>query len=133
MKNHWLQLYEKKKRKIWTAEFSTNGVFVLKPRTVNIIDPKYSLGILGQNHGSVSVIFKDAMLAVGDRELLNFLSEAHRYGLSGYSSCLRMYQGLSEVENYQLSGLSYSGITGIQVDDIKFNFDFKHVRHFHVS
>ena len=54
MKNHWIQLYEKKKKKIWTSEFSKNGLFSLKARRVDVIDSSMS-------SGSVSIIFKDAM------------------------------------------------------------------------
>ena len=52
MKNHWIQLYEKKKKKIWTSEFSKNGLFSLKARRVDVIDSSMA-------SGSVSIIFKD--------------------------------------------------------------------------
>jgi hypothetical protein len=135
MKNHWIQVYEKKKRKIWTAEFSKNGIYSLKPRRVSVVDPKYSLGLMGQNHGMVSIIFKDAMFAINDKELMDFLSDAHYHNMSGYNSRIRMYQGLSvELENYELTGLSYDSLgSGDSLDDIKFTFSFKHVRHFHVA
>ena len=134
MKNHWIQLYEKKKKNIWTAAFSFNAIFLLQPRQVTVVDPKYSLGILGQNRGTVSIIFKDAMFSTGDKELLGFLVDAHRTKMTGYYSLLRKYQGLKEVEQFQLTGLTYNSLTtGVTADDIKFTFDFSQVRHFHVS
>ena len=126
MKNHWIQHYEKKKKKIWTSEFSKNGLFSLKARRVDVIDSSMA-------SGSVSIIFKDAMYSVGDKELMDFLAEAHRKGLSGHISRLRVYQGISvELENYELTGLSYGGMLS-RVDDIQFTFMFNHMRHYHVS
>lgn len=51
MKNHWIQVYEKKNKKIWTVEFSENGIFSLKPRRVQVVDHNESLSILGLNYG----------------------------------------------------------------------------------
>lgn len=135
MKNHWIQVYEKKNKKIWTAEFSENGIFSLKPRRVQVVDHNESLGILGLNYGVVSIVFKDAMLASNDKELMNFLSDAHRHNMTGYVSRLKMYQGLSgELEQYELTGLSYNSMgSGDTIDDIKLTFRFKYLRHFHVS
>lgn len=135
MKNHWIQVYEKKKRKIWTAEFSKNGIFSLRPRRVYVVDPKYSLGLFGQNHGVVSIVFKDAMFAVNDKELMDFLSDSHYHNMSGYVSRLRIYQGLSvELEYYELTGLSYDSMgSGDSLDDIKLTFSFKHLRHVPVA
>ena len=135
MKNHWIQVYEKKNKKIWTVEFSEKGIFSLKPRRVQVVDHNESLSILGLNYGVVSIVFKDAMLASNDKELMNFLSDAHRHNMVGYVSRLKMYQDLSgELEQYELTGLSYNSMgSGDTIDDIKLTFRFKYLRHFHVS
>lgn len=133
MKNHWIQLYEKKNKKIWTIEFSKKGFYHLKPRRVEVIEPQYSLSLLGQNKGMVSLAFKDAMLAINDHELMNFLADVHRNKLKNFMARLRMYQGLKEVENYELTDLTYQSLTNLSIDDIKFTFDFNHVRFFQVS
>lgn len=129
MKNHWLKIYEQKKSKIWTVEFSRNAIFMLKPRRVIVTDDDKII-----SHRRVSVIFKDALFGQNDKELLDFLADAHWNKMAGYFSTLRMYKGLDEKENFQFTGLSYIGLTtGIFVDDIKFIFDVGNVRHFHVS
>jgi hypothetical protein len=132
MKNYWIQVYEKKKKRIWTAEFSRNALFCLKPRVVDVVDPKYYLvGKLGQ----VPIIFKDAMFAHNDKELLNFLSDVHKNDMYSMVCRFRVYQGMTkEVENYELTGLQYGNLgSGSSVDDIKLTFMFKSLRHFHVA
>lgn len=135
MKNHWLKRHENKKRKIWTAEFSRNAIYSLRPRRVDVFDAKYSLGYLGQTSGTVAVSFLGAMFATGDMELMTFLSDSHHKGMSGQICTLRQYQGISvEIENYELSTLDYGAMgMGHAVDDIKFTFGYRQLRHFHVA
>lgn len=130
MKNHWIHLYEKKKKRIWTVEFTKNSLFVLRPRRVEV-----DRNQLASSSGILDIIFKDAMFAINDQELMNFLSDTHHNGLKGQTARLRVYQGLSkELENFELSSLNYSHFTtGSIIDDIKFVFGFNVIRHFQVS
>jgi hypothetical protein len=129
MRNYWIQLNEKKRKKIWTVEFSKNGSFSLKARRIEVVDSKDL-----SSKKSVSIIFKDAMFKK-DIELMNFFSDAHHNDLFSHVSRLRIYQGLSsELENYELSGLSYNSLTtGMSVDDILFTFNFKYLKNFKVA
>lgn len=134
MKNHWLKIHEQKKRRFWTAEFSKNGLFVMKPRRVEVIDPKYRLGYMGATSGHVAIVFKGGMTNINDIELVDFLQEA-RKGMSGLLARLRQYQGLSnELEYYELSDLSYRQIgVAIEVEDLKFEVNYSRLRRFHVA
>lgn len=128
MKNHWVDLYEKKKKKIWTVEFSKNGLFSLKPRKIGIDD----INSLNYQSGMVSILFYDSMFALNDYELMDFINEAHKSKLSGYVSRIRLYQGLSkELEGYELTGLKYDSVSsGDDINDIKFTLEFSHLRYY---
>jgi len=137
MRNYWIQINEKKRKKIWTVEFRKSGSFSLKARRIEVFNIKFNsaFGQGLQTHGFVSVTFKNAMFSVNDQELISFLSDAHNYDLVGQISRIRVYQGLNnEVENYEITGLKYDSITtGSTGDDIKFTFGFKNIKHFYVS
>lgn len=126
MKNYWIRLYEDKRKKIWTVEFSKNGIYSLKPRRVEFFDHH----VLACSKGQISVIFKDAMFASNDKELMDFLSNSNYHGITGGVSRLRIYQGIEgELENYELTGLSYDNISsGPSFDDIKYTYSFKNIR-----
>ncbi len=129
MKNYWINLNEKKRKKIWTIEFSKNSTFSLKARRIEVVDSKNF-----SSKTMVSIIFKDAMFS-SDNELMNFLSNAYHNDLHSHVSRIRVYQGLSyEIENYELTGLSYDSMgAGASADDIMFTFNFKYVRYFLVA
>jgi hypothetical protein len=131
MKNHWLKLYELKRKKSWKIEFYKYVVHVaLHLRTIEVEDPEYTLGVLGQSQGRVSVIFP-GMFVSGDTELNDFLRDVHRNNMHNYTSRIRAYQGMYEFENFELSGLAYDSLSiGFRPEDIKLNFRFRHVRHF---
>jgi hypothetical protein len=123
MKNHWIEQYRKKRSKFWTAEFSRNGKFLLKPRKVGI----------SVSQKVCKVLFLDSMQSLHDHELMDFITESHQGGMTDMYSRLRLFRGLvdsKEIENYELTGLSYSQIgMGQSPDDIKFEFSFKNHKH----
>ena len=132
MRNHWLQVYKKKNKQLWTAEFSKNAIYQLKPRRVEI-DSSTKLGFMSSG-GFLSIIFKDARFSTGDPELTAFVSKASYDKLLGYVSRIRMYNGLEEKENYELTHLCYTKMTsGQNPDDLVFTFNFNYMRHFYVS
>jgi hypothetical protein len=134
MKNHWLRIHEQKKRRFWTAEFSRNGLFVLRPRKVEVIDPKHTLGCFGATSGTAEIHFNGAMMNATDNELLDFLSET-RKGMKNWMSRLRLYANLtSELEYFELTNLNYNNISvGKSIDDISFKFDYKSLRHIYCA
>jgi len=123
MKNHWIEQYRKKKSKFWTTEFAKNGIFVLKPRISGVS--------LGQSY--CKILFVDSMFALQDNELMDFLNICHQQGMSGMYARLRCFRGLespTELENYELTDLSYSQLgMGVKPDDIKFEFSYKNKNH----
>ena len=120
MKNHWIEQYRKKKIRFWTAEFCRNGTYLLKPRRVGIT----------VSQKTCMVLFFDSMQALADHELMDFLKESRQRGMSSMYSRIRFYRGLvdsKELENYEFTDLNYLQIgMGQTVDDIKFDFSFKH-------
>lgn len=128
MKNHWLKLFERKKRRFWTAEFSRNGLFVLRPRRVIITD---NLSGLRPIH-TVEMTFRGAMVA-NDPELGDFISESCK-SMAGWLGRLRHYNDmLDELEYFEATDLSYGNIgVADDVKDIKFIFAYnimRHIRH----
>lgn len=129
MRNHWLKLHEQKQKRYWTAEFAKNGMFILRQRRVEIIDPKTSLQ--GPT-GSVSLIFRGAGGNVNDTEFLSFISQSTR-GMANWYTRLRHCEGLSdEIEFYVLSDLSLPApkTFGLISTDVEFIFDYADKRHF---
>lgn len=120
MKNHWIEQYRKKKMKFWTAEFARNGIFVLKPRRVDVF----------KTSSYCKILFINSMFALQDIELMDFLTECHQRGMSTMYARLRVYKGLEspqELENLELTDLKYSQLgMGMTPDDIKFEFSYKH-------
>src|ERR1017187_10378004 len=113
MKNHWLKQYEKKKKSFWTAEFSKNSVFVLRPRKVGIATANI-------HSGRVEITFKNE----SDKEFVNFLMES-RKGMLGWLSRLRFYANIfKEIEYYELVDLDYVSVgIGNTIENIAFEFD----------
>jgi hypothetical protein len=131
MKNHWLTLHEQKKRRFWTAEFSKNGIFVLKPRRVGMND---RLGFMGSVSGVSSITFKDAMTKTSDQELVDFLTES-RKTMAGWLARLRLYASLmNELEYFELSDLTYDNVgIGETVEDLKLSFGYNQLKHVHCA
>ena len=126
MKNHWLQIYKRKKNKIWTAEFSKNSLFKLKPRKA-IVNLTYS----SSNSGYAKLLFSDALKNSSDHELFDFISESSQTGMQDMISRFKKYSGISvnKIEvNYELSGLEYDSIgTGSTSNDLQLGFKFKNL------
>lgn len=123
MKNHWLQLYEKKKQRSWTAEFIRNSSTMLRPRRVFISDED----VLG-SAGQVELIFQNSFIYQSDNELLDLFNEA-RHSMVNWHCYLRLYTGLTEIQHYELRDLMYvytGGASSIQ--DTKFIFHFSRVK-----
>lgn len=127
MRNHWLKLHEQKKRRFWTSEFSKNGLFILKPRRVEVID-SYSLGLLGSTSGSIELNYK-GMMSNGDAEFIDFLTEM-RKSMRGWLARLRFYSGLlNELEYYELTDLKHISIgMGNSIEDIRVEFSYGNLR-----
>ena len=125
MKNFWIQLYRKKRASFWTVEFARSGSFLLQPRRAGCETP---------NPNEASVTFYDSMFNQSDKELLDFLGEVHHHGMKNIYSRFRHYRSLTdpkEYENFEFTGLDYVSIgQGKTVDDIKFDFTFRHIRHY---
>lgn len=132
MRNHWLKLYELKRKKSWKIEFYKYVVHIaLTSRTIQVEDPEYTLGVLGQSHGRTTVIFPGAIFAINDTELNDFLRDIHHNGMGNYTSKIHAYQGMYASECYELTGLTYDNLSiGARPDDLKLSFRFGHVRHF---
>jgi hypothetical protein len=90
---------------------------------------------MGQNSGTVTLIFVGALFSVHDYELQNFLHDAQVLDMNGQIAFLRAYQGVrNELENYELTGLSFDKIgVGQSGRDVKFVFKFRHLRHLWVT
>lgn len=126
MKNYWLKIREKKNQ-LWTAEFSRNGIFVLKPRRIELLSTRSAM----TTTGNVTVTFKDAMISSNDQELNNFLSES-RLSTQGWIARLRLYSNfINELEQYEMSMIRYVSIDAGKksLQDICFTFHFLAVKH----
>lgn len=132
VRNHWIKLYERKQNRWWSVEFSRNGMFLLKPRRVKVANAKR---IFGNGHSNTFTDIKIRFTldcGLNDKELSNFLSEAHN-SMSNIYSRFRLNEGVFpvcvEIDNYELTGLSHNGVWGsITSTDVVFSFSFKHLR-----
>lgn len=133
MKNHWLKVHEQKKR-FWTAEFTKNGTYVLRPRRVDVINAKYTLGFMGVTTGIATLNFKGGMIANNDKELVDFMIDS-RKSMKGWLSRLRQYAGISnEVKYYELTDLRFDNIgVGIDIEDIQLSFHYDHLKQVHCA
>jgi hypothetical protein len=131
MKNHWLKVHEQKKN-FWTVEFTKNGIFILKPRRVGVINPRLSFGFMGATSGVTILNFKGGMVANNDKELIDFLIES-RKSMKNWLSRIRQYAGMSkEIKYYELTGLHFDNIgMGIDIEDIKLSFHFDNLKQVH--
>ena len=126
MKNYWLKLRENKNQ-LWTAEFSKNGTFILKPRRVELSSTRASLSTTG----NAVITFKDAMISYVDHELNNFFSES-RSSTQGWHAKLKLYSGhINELERYEISLIRYVSIDSGRksMQDICFTFNFSAIKH----
>ena len=132
MKNHWIKVHKKKNSYFWTAEFSSNGSYILNPRKVEVENPRNLLLFMGNVTGRMGLTFKDSVFSTNDQELLDFFTEIRR-GMSSWQCCLRYYQSeLNPIEYFELNNLSYISISmGKSIYDLKASFDYKHIRHFY--
>lgn len=136
MRNHWLELHRRRNTNIWTAEFSKNSLFCLKPRQVGIQKADFNYGLFGYTSGCLGVVFKGALQNTSDNELLNFLSEASQGGMYQMVSRMTKYDNIFQnpVSCYELEGLSYDSIgTGWTSSDLKLTFNYKKVRKLQVK
>jgi len=131
MKNHWLQVYKRKNKGFWTAEFLENGSFILNPRRVDLLNARSSFASIGLGIGRVGVIFKNSALGNSDLELFNFLGTA-KHRMHRWDANIRHYEGFAkEQEFFELKYLVFDSISmGINVDDIKVLFEYRFIRHF---
>lgn len=131
MKNHWIKISERKKSEYCTAEFSRNGIFILKPRKVAIPEYKRSLNYLGSTTGLLEIVFKDGMSS-NDKELSFFIQESKK-DMSNWISRIRLYQKLSELECYELNdiNLNYVGL-GRSISDLSFSFKFNDLKYWYI-
>ncbi len=131
MRNHWLKLHEQKKNRFWTAEFSKNGIYMLKPRRVGVLD---RLGYLGATSGVAAIVFKEAMIKTNDTELVDFLTES-RQSMAAWLGRLRLYASLTnELEYFEVGDLTYGNIAvADSIEDIKFVFGYNQLKHFHCA
>jgi hypothetical protein len=130
MKNHWIKLHQAKKLRWWSAEFQDNGIRILKPRRVEVLDETP----LGLSKGQLCFMFSN--IGINDKELLDFLNFCAKHGMAGGYSCLRRFQGVFpiaiELESYEFVHLNFRSVkAGPTVDTVRFKFDFglsrKHV------
>lgn len=128
MRNHWLKLREQKNH-IWTAEFSKNGMYILRPRAVDVLDARGSLSSIS---GTARVNFRGGVTTT-EPELVDFMIDS-RKGMRYWLSRLRLYSGLmNELRYYELSGLKFNSIgVGLSFEDMVLSFDFDDVRVVHV-
>jgi hypothetical protein len=131
MKNHWLKVHRKKNNGFWTAEFIENGLFVLNPRKIELLNAKSSFTSIGLGVGKVGIIFKNAALGTSDMELFNFLGIA-KHRMHYWEAKIRNYKGFAqEQEFFELKNLVFDSVSmGIYVDDIKVVFEYHSIRHF---
>jgi hypothetical protein len=132
--NHWLRQREKKKNHFWTAEFSKNGIFCLKPRRVGVVQPRLSLGYMGATSGRVEIEFKNGMTNASDKELVDFMIES-RKSMTGWLARLHHYANLSnELEYFELTDLSFKYVgSGASIEDVAMQFDYKAIKHVHCT
>jgi hypothetical protein len=127
-RNHWLKLHEQK-RYIWTAEFSHNAIYVLKPRKLDVLDAKNSLN---SSIGTVKLNFRGGMTTTTDKELVDFLVES-RKGMKNWLGRLRLFSGFEELRYYELSDLTFRNVAvGLSLDDIKVSFDYGNLKVVHI-
>lgn len=124
MKNHWIKKHQEKGFKWWNIEFLANGLYLLKPRRVELVD-KSCLEYLS---GTMALVFFNVSK---DKDLSCFISNCQQ-GMVAYAR-LRHYEGVFpiaiELENYELTCLAYRSIfMGPDPDTIKFTFDFGFLR-----
>lgn len=132
MKNHWIDLYERKKNRWLTIEFMRNGMFLLKPRR-----GKVQSGVLGPDSDVKTEISVILQFDPADNELLNFVNEAQQ-SMSNIYSHVRLMQGiypvLIEVENYELTALTYGNILPAgKFTLVNFIFYFEHMRYMKIQ
>lgn len=129
MANQWLELYKKQHAEFqWTAEFLRGVAYILKPRVVEVIDAKYSLGYMGRTSGSVVLVLQDTKYP--SKELMSFLF-ACKNGMTSWTCILRKHIGINEVEYFELDGLQYitTGL-GSEPDTIKLSFYYNLIQHY---
>ena len=122
MKNFWIDRYNKKNSRYWTAEFSRNGSFLLKPRRVRVR--------VGLSYCTLEFI---GGMFTTDNELMDFLTECHQKGMASIYSRLRKYKGIEnpeETETYELTDLDYHSLgVGQTIDDVKFVYLYANKKH----
>lgn len=124
MRNHWIKKYQEKGFRWWNVEFLANGLYLLKPRRVELVN-KACLDSLSD---TMTLVFFNASK---DKDLSSFINNC-RQGMTAYAR-LRHYQGIFpiavELEHYELTCLTYRSVfMGPNPDTIKFAFDFGFLR-----
>ena len=136
MKNHWINIYERKQNRWWNAEFSRNGMFLLKPRIVRL--PRSTRKLMcGDDDilNTIKLIFPANSTTV--KEIISFTKSA-KQGMTNMYARLRMYEGVHpvcvEIENYELTDLKYVSVGGGWVsNDVHFEFTCNHIRQYVIS
>lgn len=112
-------------------------MFLLKPRRVCV--PKKVIKTLnaGDSNSPTNITVEFPSPSQGDAELVSFLKSA-RTGMSSMYARLRLMEGVFpvavELENYELTGLSYKRLTGgWAVTNITFEFVTRHIRQYVIS
>lgn len=135
MKNYWLRNHQSKKNEFFTVEFTDGGFNILRPRTIQVMNPSKILGCSGAIQENICLIFKGASLNVSDSELVQFFSKVKK-NISGWKGVISYYQikntssmnvFLSKIE---LNYLKFDKITpGKDTNDLNLFFDYAHLRH----
>jgi hypothetical protein len=137
MKNHWIKISNLKKSKFHTVEFLHNGIFVLKPRKVEVIkNPKFNNNQL--KNDSLTLLFKNVFsLNNNDFEMVNFLSSV-KDKISDWLCKLRNYQFskndnniINELNCFEFNKLNYNSlVNGNSIEDVKLTFNYEELKFF---
>ena len=127
MKNHWIEIHQRKGQSWWTAEFHNYSSLVLPARVAELVDDRPLRCGCGQIHLTFNV-------HGADKQLFQFLAGAKASKMSSYYASLHRYQGVFpvaiELENYELFDLSFQSLCAITVTSIVLVFDFGTATHY---
>jgi hypothetical protein len=119
MKNHWLQVYNKKNKPYWTAEFYSNSTYILSPRRVDLINFQKSF------NGHLTLAFKNAVYMQSDLQLNLFLNSCRKY-IDCYTSKICNYEKMNKIESFELYDLSFVSLNvSSNFEDIILIFNYQ--------
>lgn len=129
MKNYWLQLHNKRKG-LWTIEFENNGIFLLGPTKVDLLN---NIDLLNNtNNEKISIVFRKILISDNDKDFINFLKTI-KNSMNFYTANLVKYHDVfKKTDCFQLFGLRLDNINNFFNDygDIKVSFYFSYSKHY---